>query len=157
MSVFESARFATKEDYGDFENLFIASRNEASTYKAADIWLALEALEGPPLQIFSDYLESEDKSILIGEYDHVPVGFMLLHLFHINDDIAARVDEVFVHKDMREVGVGEHLMDAAINWAKGNEAKHILGRTFPGDRHMKNFYERFKITARLIEVSKKLD
>ena len=58
---------------------------------------------------------------------------------------------------MREVGVGEHLMDAAINWAKGNKAKHILGRTFPGDRHMKNFYERFKITARLIEVSKKLD
>ena len=48
-------------------------------------------------------------------------------------------------------------MDATINWAKCNKVKHILGRTFPGDRHMKNFYERFKIIARLIEVSKKLD
>ena len=126
MPEFESARFAAKSDYENFQQLFVSSRNEADTYKAADIWFALEALEGSPLQIFSDYLESEDKSILIGEYDHVPVGFMLLHLFHINDDIAARVDEVFVQKDMREVGVGEHLMDAAINWAKGNEAKHIL-------------------------------
>ncbi len=77
MSVFESARFATKEDYGDFENLFIASRNEASTYKAADIWLALEALEGKPHQIFSDYLESNDKTILIGEFDNIPVDSCL--------------------------------------------------------------------------------
>ena len=139
MPEFESARFAAKSDYENFQQLFISSRNEADTYKAADIWFALEALEAPPLQIFSDYLESEDKLILIGEYNNVPVGFMLVHLFRINDDIAARVDEVFVHQDMREVGVGEHLMDAAINWAKGNKAKHILGRTFPGDRHMKNF------------------
>jgi len=157
MPGFESARFAAQKDYGDFEELFLASRNEACAYKAADIWLALEALEGSPLQIFNDYLESEDKAILIGEFDDVPVGFMLIHLFSINNDIAARVDEVFVHGDVREVGVGEHLMNAAINWAKVNEAKQILGRTFPGDRHMKNFYERFKVTARLIEVSKKLD
>ena len=73
MPEFESARFAAKSDYENFQQLFVSSRNEADTYKAADIWFALEALEGSPLQIFSDYLESEDKSILIGEYDHVPV------------------------------------------------------------------------------------
>ena len=157
MSGFESARFAVKEDFGDFEKLFLASRNEASTYKAADIWLALEALEGPPLQIFRDYLESKDKTILIGEFDDVPVGFMLIHLFPLDSDLAARVDEVFVHVDVREVGVGEHLMNASIDWANANGASQLLGRTFPGDRHMKNFYERFKVTARLIEVSKKLD
>ena len=82
---------------------------------------------------------------------------MLIHLFSIDNEITARVDEVFVHSDVREVGVGEHLMTAAINWAKGNGAKRILGRTFPGDRHMKNFYERFKVTARLIEVSKEFN
>ena len=156
MSGFESARFAVKEDYEDFEKLFLASRNEACTYKAADIWLALEALEGAPFQIFTDYIESKNKTILIGEFDEVPVGFMLIHLFSLGNDLAARVDEVFVHGDVREVGVGEHLMNAAIDWAKVNEAQQLLGRTFPGDRHMKNFYERFKVTARLIEVSKKL-
>ena len=157
MSGFESARFAIKDDYEDFEKLFLASRNEASTYKAADIWLELEALEGPHPQIFRDYLESEDKAILIGEFDEVPVGFMLIHLFPLANDLAARVDEVFVHLDVREVGVGEHLMNAAIDWANANGASQLLGRTFPGDRHMKNFYERFKVTARLIEVSKKLN
>ena len=64
MPEFESARFAAKSDYENFQQLFVSSRNEADTYKAADIWFALEALEGSPLQIFSDYLESEDKSIL---------------------------------------------------------------------------------------------
>lgn len=157
MSGFESARSAVKEDYGDFEELFLASRNEASTYKAADVWLALEALEGSPHQIFSDYLESQDKTILIGEFENVPVGFMLIHLFSLDDELAARVDEVFVHGDVREVGVGEHLMNAAIDWGTARKAKQLLGRTFPGDRHMKNFYERFKVTARLIEVSKRLD
>ena len=157
MSEFESARFATKSDLSEFENLFTQSRTEAATYKGYDIWHSLEALSGPPVAIFNDYLDSDNKTILIGEFDTVPVGFMLIHLFSIDNEITARVDEVFVHSDVREVGVGEHLMTAAINWAKGNGAKRILGRTFPGDRHMKNFYERFKVTARLIEVSKEFN
>ena len=48
MPEFESARFAAKSDYENFQQLFVSSRNEADTYKAADIWFALEALEGPP-------------------------------------------------------------------------------------------------------------
>ena len=48
MPEFESARFAAKSDYENFQQLFVSSRNEADTYKAADIWFALEALEGSP-------------------------------------------------------------------------------------------------------------
>ena len=49
MSEFESARFAAESDYQNFEQLFVSSRNEADTYKAADIWFALEAFRGSPL------------------------------------------------------------------------------------------------------------
>jgi GNAT superfamily N-acetyltransferase len=157
MSNFESCRFAITEDYADFEVLFAQSRQEASTYKASDIWLTLEALEGTPETIFNNYIADNEKAILVGEFNEVPVGFMLLKLFKLGEALAVRVDEVYVHSEVREVGVGERLMNSAIDWGKQNGAVRILGRTFPGDRHMKNFYERFKVTARLIEVSKELN
>jgi|TARA_B100001094_G_scaffold331433_1_gene399744 GNAT superfamily N-acetyltransferase len=157
MPDFESSRFADSEDYEEFVDLFIQSRQEASTYKASDIWLAIEALEGTPESIFENYLTDNQKAILIGEFNNVPVGFMLLNLFKLGEALAVRVDEVYVHTEVREVGVGERLMDSAIDWGERNGAVRILGRTFPGDRHMKNFYERFKVTARLIEVSKEIN
>ena len=157
MSDFESARYANEADIYTFKKLFQESRKEASTYKASDIWLANEALKGPPEVIFQDFLSSDCKTLLIGEFDAYPVGFMLIQLFPLDNNLLARVEEVYVDSEARKVGVGEHMMDEAIKWAKDQGASQILGRTFPGDRHTKNFFERFKVTARLIEVSKRLD
>ena len=157
MSNFESARYANEPDIHAFKKLFQESRKEASTYKASDIWLANEAVKGSPETIFQDFLSSDDKILLIGEFDSHPVGFMLIQLFPLDNNLLARVEEVYVHSEARKVGVGEYMMDEAINWAKDQGASQILGRTFPGDRHTKNFFERFKVTARLIEVSKRLD
>ena len=157
MSNFESARYANEADIHTFKKLFKESRKEAATYKASDIWLANEALSGPPEVIFQDFLSSDCKTLLIGEFDAYPVGFMLIQLFPLDNNLLARVEEVYVDSEARKVGVGEHLMDEAIKWAKDQGASQILGRTFPGDRHTKNFFERFKVTARLIEVSKRLD
>ena len=157
MSNFESARYANETDIYTFKKLFQESRKEASTYKASDIWLANEALKGPPEVIFQDFLSSDCKTLLIGEFDAYPVGFMLIQLFPLDNNLLARVEEVYVDSEARKVGVGEHMMDEAIKWAKDQGASQILGRTVPGDRHTKNFFERFKVTARLIEVSKRLD
>ena len=144
MSNFESARYANQADLHTFKNLFEESRKEASTYKASDIWLANEALRGPPEVIFQDFLSSDCKTLLIGEFDAYPVGFMLIQLFPLDNNLLARVEEVYVDSEARKVGVGEHMMDEAIKWAKDQGASQILGRTFPGDRHTKNFFERFK-------------
>jgi GNAT superfamily N-acetyltransferase len=81
---------------------------------------------------------------------------MLLELLMIEDAEASNIQEVFVLKEARAVGVGESMMKFAIDWSRSKGASLVLGRTLPGDRETKNFFEKHRLTARLIEVSKQL-
>ena len=66
------------------------------------------------------------------------------------------VDQVFVHADARELGFGDELLAAAVAYGRQAGAALIEAHTLPGDREIKNLYERAGITARLITVSKAL-
>lgn len=66
------------------------------------------------------------------------------------------VDQVFVHPDARELGFGDALVAAAVDHGRRAGAELIEAQTLPGDREIKNLYERAGITARLITVSKRL-
>jgi GNAT superfamily N-acetyltransferase len=66
----------------------------------------------------------------------------------------ATVDQVYVRPEARELGFGDALLGAA--WSRAAEAGATVleGHALPGDRHIKNLYERAGITARLITVSR---
>jgi GNAT superfamily N-acetyltransferase len=68
----------------------------------------------------------------------------------------ARIDQVFVTADARELGFGDALVAAATEWGRAAGAELIEAETLPGDRNLKNLYERAGVTARLITVSKRL-
>ena len=68
----------------------------------------------------------------------------------------ARVDQVYVTPEARELGFGDALLDAATAIAVEAGAHVIEGEALPGDRDTKNLYERAGITARLITVSRPL-
>ncbi len=68
----------------------------------------------------------------------------------------ARIDQVFVDADARELGFGDALVAAAMDWGREVGAELIEAETLPGDRNLKNLYERAGVTARLITVSKRL-
>lgn len=67
-----------------------------------------------------------------------------------------RIDQVFVADEARELGFGDALVAAAMHWGRESRAELIEAETLPGDRHLKNLYERAGVTARLITVSKRL-
>ncbi len=67
-----------------------------------------------------------------------------------------RVDQVYVTPDARELGFGDALVAAAIDWGRQVGAVLIEAETLPGDRDLKNLYERAGVKARLITVSKRL-
>ena len=69
----------------------------------------------------------------------------------------ARVDQVYVTPDARELGFGDALLEAATAAAVAAGADVLEGQALPGDRDTKNLYERAGITARLITVSRRLD
>jgi GNAT superfamily N-acetyltransferase len=68
----------------------------------------------------------------------------------------ARVDQVYVTPDARELGFGDALLEAATEAAAAAGASVLEGTALPGDRETKNLYERAGITARLIIVSRAL-
>jgi GNAT superfamily N-acetyltransferase len=92
-------------------------------------------------------------AVLDVEGADVVVGYLVL-------DVAgtiARIDQVFVTPDAREVGFGDALVEAAESAAREIGAAVLEGQALPGDRETKNLYERAGITARLITVSRRLD
>ena len=54
--------------------------------------------------------------------------------------------------DIRDVNIQDEMKSSYLDYAMSV----IVSRALPGDRELKNFFERFKITARIIEVERKL-
>ena len=82
----------------------------------------------------------------------VVVGYLVSH----HTEQVAFIDDVYVTPDAREVGFGDALVAAAMAAGRAAGCGLIEGEALPGDRHVKNLYERAGITARLIVVSKAL-
>ena len=152
----ETARLADLNDEQYFTDLFTAARMEISSYKGFELWNQLESVGNLPEVAFKEFIGDSQKAIVIGENDNCPLGYMLIELVSIDDKFATNIHEVFVDANAREVGIGEAIMDFTIDWSRTNGAAHIMGRAFPGNRATKNYFERFRITARLIQVFKEL-
>jgi GNAT superfamily N-acetyltransferase len=83
------------------------------------------------------------------------VGYLVADLVY-DPMLVARIDQVFVEAGARELGFGDALVAAAMDWGREAGAELIEAETLPGDRNLKNLYERAGVTARLIIVSKRL-
>ena len=68
----------------------------------------------------------------------------------------AVVHQLFVEEAARELGVGEALLDTAIGFARARGCFAIESLALPGDRDLKNLFERFGLVARAIVVHKDL-
>lgn len=88
----------------------------------------------------------------------------IVHVAHIGDVVVgylvasvagelARVEEVYVTPDARELGFGDALLEATIEAVRAAGARVLDAEALPGDRDTKNLYERAGIKARLITVS----
>lgn len=122
-----------------------------------------------------ELLEAEAREALVEQRggprwlaDH-PAGAWTLdgavtHVAHIDDVIVgyivatvtgglARIVDVYVTPDARELGFGDELLAAARVTVREAGATTLDAEALPGDRDIKNLYERAGIKARLIIVS----
>jgi GNAT superfamily N-acetyltransferase len=88
----------------------------------------------------------------VGDGPGLVVGYLVL----VVELPVARVDQVYVMPDARELGFGDALLEVATEAATVIGARVLEGTALPGDRETKNLYERAGITARLITVSRAL-
>ncbi len=134
-------RLATPADDDQIEGLVAQARAGLADRRGGARWL-----ETHPADSWR-----RASTVLVAAIDELLVGYLPVSIGEV-----ARVDEVFVMPEAREIGFGDALLAAAIATAREAGATVLEGEALPGDRHVKNLYERAGITARLITVSTEL-
>jgi ribosomal protein S18 acetylase RimI-like enzyme len=66
------------------------------------------------------------------------------------------IEFVFVEAASREIGIGDALVLACLRELQSNKATWVQSSALPGDRAMKNLFERHGLVAQTIIVGKKL-
>ncbi len=100
-------------------------------------------------------IDSDDWLVLVAGFDEVPLGYLCANMATTNS--VPLIERVYVTVDVRQLGLGDGLVNAAIEACRQIGATAIDALALPGDRETKNLFERSGLTARLLIVSKSLD
>ncbi|MFM2183157.1 MAG: hypothetical protein RJB61_1451 [Actinomycetota bacterium] len=147
-SISAAVRRLEPDDCGLVDMLEGMWRTAASDYRGADELLA----EIPAVPSWSDRVGDDRHPVWVGTIDGVVAGFLELE----TTGSVAIVRRVFVHPDARELGLGDDLLAAAIEFARSAGCGRFEGTALPGDRLTKNLYERAGIVARKVVLSTRL-
>ena len=98
-------------------------------------------------------LNNKSVGIFVAGIDQTVMGYLLARLSTTVIGETATIEQVFVTKDARNLGVGDALISATVDWAKGLKIVALDALALPGDRETKNLYERAGLVARLITVT----
>jgi GNAT superfamily N-acetyltransferase len=149
----ESARPATSDDRARLGELVAAARAELVDQRGG----LLHLLRDVRAIADDDRLLERSECVVVGEYDDVVVGYAALHVERLSDgtDLAV-LDDIYVEPEAREVGVGDVVMRAVLEWCRNRRCRGVDAVALPGNRAMKNFFERFGLTARAIVVHRPL-
>lgn len=138
---------ADADDLAQLRLLQSEARAALVGQRGGDRWL----LEHPGIDSWPDRIAAAD--VWVAHIDEVVVGYLVALL---GDDEVVRIDQVWVTPEARELGFGDGMLEAAIEFARRRGAIAVQGEALPGDRHTKNLYERAGIVARLITTYRSL-
>jgi GNAT superfamily N-acetyltransferase len=105
-------------------------------------------LDEQPATVWVDAIGDPAVMVLVACLDEAVVGYLELARGPV-----AVVRQVYVHPEARELGLGDWLIEAALQRAADDGSATLEGAALPGDRHTKNLFERASIVARKIIVS----
>ncbi len=154
----ESARGATLDDLDDLEWLATEGDAHMRALRGGMLW-SLTLGHRPPLRASLEAeLADPDQHMVVGCIDDTVVGYGNVRVQALADGRPlAVITELFVTEEARAVGVGEGMMDLLLEWCRARGCVGIDAVALPGDRHTKNFFETFGLTARAIVVHRNLD
>lgn len=96
----------------------------------------------------------EERLAMVAEFGSSVIGSLVGHR---RGDREWSIDHVYVIEDCRSVGAGDALVEGALAWLRSRGVVWVSARALPGDREMKNLWERHGMTARVIEVGRTLE
>jgi GNAT superfamily N-acetyltransferase len=159
----DEARPATPGDLGALNHLRSEALEALAAGKGGDLWRRRDLRHPVDRPINEDLLGDPSHLVLVGTIDGVAVAYALAHLEHLDagrhpetGEPLAVIDELYVEPDARSVGVGESLVESLLEWATSHRCVGIDAFALPGDRHVKNLFERSGLVARAILVHRRL-
>ncbi len=152
------ARPAAEADLDVVVALARAATEELRPLRGGRIWAELETRDEPLAATFAREFVATERLVLVGTIDRTVVGYAAAHELVLRSHAAiSRITDLYVLPDARGVGVGEQLLTAIEQWARGRGHAGLDSLALPGDRNTKNFFESFGLVARAIEVHRSLE
>ena len=88
----------------------------------------------------------------VAGYGQTIMGSLIVSL----ESTTAHINHVFVTPDAREVGLADSLVQFLLNELRERNITYVSAQALPGDRSMKNLFERHGLVAQTIIVGKSL-
>jgi GNAT superfamily N-acetyltransferase len=104
---------------------------------------------------WNDVLADGKFRTLVGESEGIIQGYLLVEIF--SSLHKALIKQVYVSASARELGLGAQLLEHCERIARQAGCTVLEGLALPGDREMKNLFERSSMSAQLLIVGKSLD
>ena len=104
---------------------------------------------------WNDVLADGKFRTLVGESEGIIQGYLLVEIF--SSLHKALIKQVYVGASARELGLGALLLEHCERIARQAGCTVLEGLALPGDREMKNLFERSSMSAQLLIVGKSLD
>lgn len=153
----EAVRSATRDDVPPVVELARAAIAELSATKGGAVWARREGRVEPLESSVSAAIDDPDSVSLVGTIDDVVVGYAVATIEIVPDGgRLARLTDLYVEPEAREVGVGELLLETVLTWATEGGCFGIDSIALPGNRETKNFFESAGMVARAIIVHRPL-
>jgi GNAT superfamily N-acetyltransferase len=146
-----TVRSATDADVQSLSDLEIEARLEIASFRGHESLLNANELISPNwVSVISDH----SKLVLVAESSGQVVGYAK---GDINlESGSCVVNHIYVDPMARQIGIGAGLITEIARLAKIRGCKTLDALALPGDRKMKNLYERVGMPARLLVASKTL-
>jgi GNAT superfamily N-acetyltransferase len=104
---------------------------------------------------WDEMLNDTKYRVLVGQSDETIHGYLLVEIFHSLRK--ALIKQVYVDASARELGLGALMLESCEQIAREAGCTVLEGLALPGDREMKNLFERSSMSAQLLIVGKTLN
>ena len=115
----------------------------------AQVW-ARQAARRPPFEPeLLAQVDDPGHRVLVGTVDDVVMGYAVARTDLLPDGgRLGVVTDLYTEPGARELGIGEAMMAALVEWCREQGCFGVDSLALPGDRHTKNFFESFGLVAR---------
>ena len=103
---------------------------------------------------WNDLVSDAKYRLLVGLSEGVIHGYLLVEIFDTLHK--ALIKQVFVDSSARQLGLGALLIEHCEQLVRESGCTVLEGLALPGDRDMKNLFERASMSAQLLIVGKNL-